>query len=94
MSLFFQTKIIFKEIILTEENEIVSNDENTAHVLNTIFSNIVDSPNIPDYVANHPNSDVSGLIVKLTVKYRKDPSILIVGEVCKEKNRQLFLSKK
>ena len=38
------------KITLIEENEIVSNDENTAQVLNNFFSNIVGSLNIPEYV--------------------------------------------
>ena len=43
-------KITSKEkITLIEENEIVSNDESTAQVLNTFFSNIVGSLNIPEY---------------------------------------------
>ena len=32
---------------LIEENETVSNDKNTAQVLNTFFSNLVGSLNIP-----------------------------------------------
>ena len=40
------------KIILIEENEIVSNDENTAKVLNTFFSNIVGILNILEYVSN------------------------------------------
>ena len=43
-------KITSKEkITLIEENEIVSNDERTVQVLNTLFSNIVGSLNIPEY---------------------------------------------
>ena len=61
--------MISKEITLIEKNEIVSNDEDTAQVLNTIFSNIVDSLNIPEYVTNDPISDnISDLIIKLIVK--------------------------
>ena len=61
--------MISKEITLIEENEIVSNDEDTAQVLNTIFSNIVESLNIPEYVTNDPISDnISDLIIKLIVK--------------------------
>ena len=38
---FLSDKITSKEkITLTEENEIVSNDENTAHVLNTFFQTL------------------------------------------------------
>ena len=46
---FLSDKITSKEkITLTEENEIVSNNENTAQILNTFFSNIVGSLNIPE----------------------------------------------
>ena len=44
-------------ITLIEENEIASNDEDTAQVLNTFFSNIVGSLDIPEYVTNNPISD-------------------------------------
>ena len=55
---FLSDKITSKEkITLIEENEIVSNDENTAQVLNTFFSNIVGSLHIPEYVTNDPISD-------------------------------------
>ena len=48
----------------------VSNDENTAQVLNTFFSNIVGSFNIPEYVTNDPISDnISDPIIKLIAKY-------------------------
>ena len=77
-----------EKVTLIEENEIVSNDENTAQVLNTIFSNIVGSLNIPEYVNNDPISDnISDPIIKLIAKYRKHPSILTIGEVCKERKK-------
>ena len=86
---FLSDKITSKEkITLIEENEIVSNDENTAQVLNTFFSDIVGSLNIPEYIANDPISDnISDPIIKLIVKYRKHPSILTIGEVCKERKQ-------
>ena len=76
-----------EKITLIEENEIVSNDENTAQVLNTFFSNIAGSLNIPEYVTNDP---ISGNIsyIKPIVKYRKHPSILTIGEVCKERKKK------
>ena len=78
-----------KKITLIEENEIVSNDENTAQVLNTFFSNIVGSLNTPDYITNDPISDnISDPIIKRIVKYRKHPSILTIGEVCNKKKEK------
>ena len=70
---FLSHKIISKEkITLIAENEIVSNDEDTAQVSNAFFSNIVGSRNIPEYVTNDPISDnISDPIIKLIVKYWK-----------------------
>ena len=49
---------MFKEkTTLTEENGIISNDDDTAQVLNTLFSKIVGSLNIPEYVTNVPIND-------------------------------------
>ena len=57
--------------------------------MNTFFSNIVGSLNFPEYVINDPISDnISDPIIKLIVKYRKHPSILTIGEVCKERKRK------
>ena len=57
--------------------------------MNTFFSNIVSSLNFPEYVINDPISDdISDPIIKLIVKYRKHPSILTTGEVCKERKRK------
>ena len=57
--------------------------------MNTLFSNIVGSLNIPEYVTNDPISDnISDPIIKLIVKYRKHPSILTIGEVCKERKKK------
>ena len=74
---------------IIEENEIVSNDENTAQVLNTFFSNIEGSLNIPEFVTNDTISDnISDPIIKLIVKYRKQSSILARREVCKERKEK------
>ena len=43
-----------------------SNDEDTVQVLNDFSSNILGSPNIPDYITNDPISDnISYLVIKL-----------------------------
>ena len=78
-----------EKITLIKEKEIVLHDENTAQVLNTFFSNILGRLNIPEYVTNDPISDnISDPIIKLIVKYRKHPSILTIGEVCKERKKK------
>ena len=60
-----------------------------AEVLNTFFSNILGSLNIPECVTNDPISDnISDPSIKLIVKYRKHPSILTIGEVCKERKKK------
>ena len=42
-----------------------------------------------EYVTNDPISDnICDPIIKLTVKYRKHPSILTIGEVCKERKKK------
>ena len=75
-----------EKVTLTEENKFFSDDENTAQVLNTFFSNIVGSLNIPEYVTSDPISDnISHPIIKMIVKYSKHPNILTIGEIRKEK---------
>ena len=60
-----------------------------AEVLNTFFSNILGSLNIPECVTNDPISDnISDPSIKLIVKYRKHPSTLTIGEVCKERKKK------
>ena len=50
---------------------------------------IVGSLNIPEYVTNDPVSDnISDPIIKVIVKYRKHPSILTIGEGCKERKKK------
>ena len=90
---FLSDKLMSKEkITLIEEDGIVSNDEDTAQVLNAFFSSIVASLNIPEYVTNeHISDNISDPIIKLLVKYRKHTSILTIGEVWKEKKYVTFL---
>ena len=67
---FLSDKITSKEkITLIEEHEIVSNNENTAQVLNTFFSNIVGSLNIPEYVTNDPISDSNPIKIPRTSQH-------------------------
>ena len=86
VKLFLSNKITPKEkVTLIEENEIVSNDESTAQVLNTFFSNIVGSLNIPEYVTNDPFSDnICNPIITLIVKCRRHPSMFTIRKVSKE----------
>ena len=56
------------------------------------FSNTVGSLNISEYITNDPIYNVaSNSIIKLILKYKKKhPSILTIGEVCKEKTDCFF----
>ena len=66
-------------------DRIVKNDNDTARVLNTSFSNIVNDLKIPDY--NNCDSlaeNVQEPVLKAIVKYRNHQGILTIGEVCKK----------
>ena len=67
-------------------------DSDVAQTLNSFFSNIVTNLKIPAYADSNSNlENVSDPIIKLILKYRDHPSILTIGEVCKEKSDNLFL---
>ena len=54
--------------------------------------NIVTNLKIPAYVDSNSNSEnVADPIIKLILKYRDHPSILSIGEVCKQKSDSPFL---
>ena len=56
------------------------------------FSNIVTNLKIPPYADSNSNlENVSDPIIKLILKYRDHPSILTIGEICKEKSDSSFL---
>ena len=60
--------------------------------LNSFFSNIVTDLKILAYVDSNSNlENVADPIIKLILKYRDHPSILAIGEVCKEKSDNPFL---
>ena len=52
--------------------------------MNIFFSKIVGTLNIPI------SDTINDPIIKLIVKYRKQPSMLTMGEVCKEKALTVF----
>ena len=93
---FLSDKIVSKEqISLVENDEIISEESNVAQTLNFFFSNIVTNLKIPEYKDYDIsfNENVSDPIIKLILKYRNHPSILTIGEVCKNKlNKQPFFS--
>ena len=87
---FLSDKIISKEKITSiEENQIVSNNGNTAQVLNTFFSNFVGSLSTLEYVVNDvcTNDPISDNISDKWYSSKKHSSTFNTGEVCKEKNQ-------
>ena len=89
---FLSDKIVSKEqITLVENNDIISEDSDVAQTLNSLFSNIVTNLKIPAYVDSNSNlENVADPIIKLILKYRDHPSILAIGEICKEKSDSPF----
>ena len=63
----------------------LKNDDNTARVLNTSFSNIVNGLKIPDYHNCNPLAEnIQEPVLEAIVKYRNHPHILTIGEACKK----------
>ena len=91
---FLSDKIVSKEeILLVENDEIISEDSKIAESLNFFFSNIVKNLQIPGYRPHNDSlfENVSDPILKVILKCRNHPSILTIGEVCKNKsNKQPF----
>ena len=86
----------FKEKnLLVENDEIISEDSKIAESLNSFFSNIVKNLKIPGYRPHNDSlfENVSDPILQVILKYRNHPSILPIGEVCKNRsNKQPLFS--
>ena len=68
---------------LIENNNIIENDEKTATVLNSFFSNFITSLNIPQYNETEPVSqNINDLLIAAIVKYRSHPSIIAIKDKC------------
>ena len=93
---FLSDKIVSKEQTLFVENdEIISGDSKIAESLNSFFSSIVKNLKIPGYRPHNDSlfENVSEVILKVILKYINHPSILTIGEVCKNKsNKQPLFS--
>ena len=78
---FLSDKIVSKEqILLVENDEIISEDSKIAESLNFFFSNIVKNLKIPGY-RHHNDSlfeNVSDPILKVILKYGNHPNILTI----------------
>ena len=66
---FLSDKIMSTErITLIDNGDIVSTEQDAAHVLNTFFSNIVTYLEIPEYIDRDPiSNNITDLILKLNV---------------------------
>ena len=85
---FISDNIVSKEqILLVENDEIISEDIKVAELLNSFFSNIVENLKIPGYRPHNDSQfeNASDLILKVILIYRNHASILTIGEVCKSK---------
>ena len=86
MKPFLRDKIISKEqILLVENEEIISEDSKIAESLNSFFSNIVKILKNPGY-RSHNNSlfeNVSNPILQVVLKYRNHPNILTIEKYAK-----------
>ena len=77
---------------LTDEEEIVVGDYNTAKVLNTFFSDIVSNLNIAEYSNCEPlANNISDPVLKCVVKYSNHPSIFAKGEISSKHPRLPFV---
>ena len=88
---FLSDKIVSKEqILLGENDEIISEDSKVAESLNYFFSNIVKNLKTPEYKTDNDSllENVSDPIFKVILKYRNHLSIFIIGEVCKKQIKQ------
>ena len=93
---FLSDKIVSKEqITLVENDEIISEESNVAQTFNSFFSNFVTNLKTPEYKDYDISfiESVSDPIIRLILKYRNHPSILTIGEACKNKlNKQPLFS--
>ena len=84
-----------EQILLVENEEIISEDCKIVESLNSFFSTIVKNLKIPGYRPHNDSlfENVSDPILQVILKYRNHPSILTIGEVCKNKsNKQPLFS--
>ena len=80
------------KIKLTENNELVKTDLETAEVLNNFFSNIVQNLDISRYSNGEPLvSNTNDATLKAILKYRNHPSIIAIRSKCKDKGNFNFI---
>ena len=80
-----------ERITLIDNGEVVLPEQNTTHILNTFFSNIVTYVKLPEHIEYDPiANNISDIIRYLIVRYRNHPSILTIGEVCNKSQKFSF----
>ena len=80
------------KIHLIEYNELVKTDLETAEVLNSFFSNIVQNLDISRYSNDEPLvSNTNDATLKAILKYRNHPSIIAIRSKCKDKGNFNFI---
>ena len=93
---FLWDKVVSKEqILLVESEEIISEDSKIAESPNSFFSNIAKNLKIPGYRPHNHSlfENVSDPILQVILKYINHPSILTIGEACKNiSNKQPLFS--
>ena len=80
-----------EQITVIENDKIISEDNDVAQSLNSFFSSIVTYLKIPEYTDNNFNSEnITDPIITIILKCRNHPSILTIGEPCKERSTSPF----
>ena len=78
---FFSDKTNLRsQIKLTENDELIQNDDKVAETLNTFFKNAVSTLDINEnsYIVNNESSTILDLVEKAIKKYEVHPSILLI----------------
>ena len=72
-----------EKIILTENDEVISDNTNVAETLNCFFADIVKNLEIPKYKVTELNNGITDPVLKAIEKYKDHPSIISIKKRCK-----------
>ena len=79
---FFSDKNnIGRNISLIDNNEIISNDDDIAEIMNSYFSNAVENLDITGYITNFHYNKNNGIIENIITKFQDHPSILQIKQI-------------
>ena len=93
INLFFSSKGSYNaEIKLTDEDEIIQNEEKVAETLNSFFKNAVSSLklNVNSFAINNEHKNIQDPIENIIVKYQLHSSILIIKNKIENTNTFCF----